>query len=127
LPTEVVQRTLLRTPFSREEEEAILNAGIRSNAATVSLADFERLLEAKAAVFHPGRTGRALLTHWHYLKQYSLFPEQSVQPIPKPDSTQHILNFQVGGEPPVPVPGTVTFIPPPQFDVVEKSSDHLIF
>ena len=44
LPSEVVQRSLLRTPFSREEEDAIINAGIRSNAPTVSLADFDRLL-----------------------------------------------------------------------------------
>ena len=96
LPSEVVQRSLLRTPFSREEEDVIINAGIRSNAPTVSLADFDRLLEGKAGIFHPCRTGRALLTHWQFLKQYSLLPEQTVQPIPRPESTQHILNFQVG-------------------------------
>lgn len=98
LPSEVVKRTLLRSPFSREEEDAIINAGIKSNAQTVSLAEFDQLLLARSAVFHPCRTGRALLTHWQFLKQYSLLPDQTVQPIPRPDSTQHILNFQDGEE-----------------------------
>jgi|LakMenEpi03Aug12_release.lakeMendotaPanAssembly.Ray.scaffolds.fasta_scaffold42905_2 microspherule protein 1 len=96
LPGEAVQRVLARAPFSREEEDVISSCGPRSSAATVSLADFDRLLEAKPAVFHPSRTGRGLLTHWQFLKQYSILAEQTVQPIPRADATQHILNFQAG-------------------------------
>jgi len=93
LPQEVVNRVTKATPFSKEEEDAIGNCGIKSTAATVDLAVFEQLRSSQAAVFHPTRSGRSLLTHWQYMKQYSLLPDQTVQPLPKPENAQHILNF----------------------------------
>ena len=30
------------------------------------------------------------------MKQYSLLPDQTVQPLPRPDTAQHILNFHDG-------------------------------
>jgi len=93
LPQEVVNRVTKATPFSKEEEDAIANCGIKSTAATVDLAEFDKLLSSQAVVFHPTRTGRSLLVHWQYMKQYSLLPDQTVQPLPKPESAQHILNF----------------------------------
>jgi len=98
LPQEVVHRVTKATPFSREEEDAIASCGIKSTAATVDLAHFESLLASCAAVFHPTRTARALLTHWQYMKQYSLLPDQAVQPLPKQENAQHILNFHDGEE-----------------------------
>ena len=98
LPQEVVHRVTKATPFSREEEDAIASCGIKSTAATVDLPHFESLLSSCAAVFHPTRTARALLTHWQYMKQYSLLPDQAVQPLPKQENAQHILNFHDGEE-----------------------------
>ena len=98
LPQEVVHRVTKATPFSKDEEEAIAGCGIKSTAATVDLAIFDSLRSSQPAVFHPTRTGRALLTHWQYMKQYSLLPDQAVQPLPKQESGQHILNFHDGEE-----------------------------
>jgi len=98
LPQEVVYRVTKATPFSREEEDAIANCGIKSTAATVDLAHFESLLSSQAVVFHPVRTGRDLLTHWQYMKQYCLLPDQAVQPLPTSENAQHILNFHDGEE-----------------------------
>lgn len=89
---------MLQTPFSREEEDAIIHCGVKSSAATVSLSEFDKLLLSKPGVFHPYRTGRSLLTHWQYLKFHSLLPEQTVRPMPKPDSSQQILDFVDGEE-----------------------------
>ena len=41
-------------------------------------------------MFHPARTPRCLACYWQSLKQYTLLPDQSVQPMPKDN---HILNF----------------------------------
>ena len=93
LPQEVVLKVTKATPFSREEEDAIAGCGIKSTSATVDLAVFEKVLTSQPGVFHPTRTARALLTHWQYMKQYSLLPDQAVQPLPKQENSQHILNF----------------------------------
>jgi len=98
LPHEIVQKILSETPFSRQEEDAIINCGVKSSAPTVSLAEFDKLLQSKPGVFHHCRTGRALLTHWQYLKFHSLLPEQNVRPIPRPESGQQILDFMDGEE-----------------------------
>lgn len=98
LPDEVVHRVAQAAPFSREEEDAIGGCSIKSTAATVDVGVFEQLLAAQAAVFHPARTARDLLTHWQYMKQYTLLPDQTVQPLPRPESGQHILNFHDGEE-----------------------------
>ena len=44
------------------------------------------------------RSAKCLLTHWQYMRQYNLLPDQTVQPLPKGDSHQHILNFHDGEE-----------------------------
>ena len=41
-------------------------------------------------MFHSARTPRCLQKHWQSLKQYTLLPDQSVQPLPRDN---HILNF----------------------------------
>ena len=93
LPAEVVHRVTKATPFSREEEDAIAGCGIKSTAATVDLAVFECVLSSQPGVFHPTRTARTLLIHWQYMKQYSLLPDQAVQPLPRQENAQHILIF----------------------------------
>jgi len=98
LPQEVVHRVTQGAPYSREEEDAIGGCGIKSTAATVDPAVFEQLLANQAAVFHPSRTARDLVTHWQYMKQYTLLPDQTVQPLPRPETGQHILNFYDGEE-----------------------------
>jgi len=98
LPEEVVAAVTRNTPFSRQEEDTIANCGLKSTAASVDLAVFDKLVVEQAAIFHPSRTGRSLLTHWQYMKQYTLLPDQTVQPLPKPDQAQHILNFHDGEE-----------------------------
>ena len=54
------------------------------------LKDFEELLRKNSAVFHCARTPRCLQRQWQALKQYTLLPDQSVQPLPRDN---HILNF----------------------------------
>lgn len=98
LPMEVVHRVMQAAPFSREEEDAIANCGVKSTAASVDIAVFEQLLADQAAIFHPSRSAKDLVTHWHYMKQYTLLPDQTVQPLPRPESGQHILNFHDGEE-----------------------------
>ena len=98
LPQEVVHKVTQAAPFSREEEDAIGGCGIKSTAATVDPAVFEQLLANQAATFHPSRTPRDLVTHWQYMKQYTLLPDQTVQPLPRPETGQHILNFYDGEE-----------------------------
>jgi microspherule protein 1 len=55
-----------------------------------TLKDFETLLRAHPSVFHPAKTARCLASYWQSLKQYTLLPDQAVQPMPKDN---HILNF----------------------------------
>ena len=55
-----------------------------------SLKDFEETLRKNPTVFHSARTARGLQHHWQSLKQFTLLPDQSVQPLPRDN---HILNF----------------------------------
>ena len=96
LPQEVVHKVSKATPFSREEEDALASCGLKSTSANVDMSHFERLLAAQPAVFHPSRGAKSLLTHWQYMRQYSLLPDQTVQPLPRPETGQHILNFYDG-------------------------------
>ena len=96
LPQEVVHKVGKATPFSREEEDAIASSGLKSTTANVDSSHFERLLAAQPTLFHPSRSARSVLTHWQYMKQYSLLPDQTVQPLPRPETGQHILNFYDG-------------------------------
>ena len=52
--------------------------------------DFEDLLKSNPGVFHFTRTPKQLLQYWHGLKQHTLLPDQTVQPLPRDN---HILNF----------------------------------
>ena len=96
LPPEVVHRVSKSTPFSREEEDAIANCGVKSSTANVDVSHFEKILSSQPTIFHPSRSARSLLIHWQYMKQYSLLPDQTVQPLPRPETAQHILNFHDG-------------------------------
>jgi len=96
LPQEVVHRVNKATPFSREEEDVIAKCGLKSTTPNVESSHFEKILTSNASIFHPSRTARSLLIHWQYMKQYSLLPDQSVQPLPRPETAQHILNFHDG-------------------------------
>ena len=51
---------------------------------------FADLLKRHPHVFHHARTPRCLAHYWQSLKQYTLLPDQSVQPLPRDN---HILNF----------------------------------
>jgi microspherule protein 1 len=97
LPVEVVQKVTSSTIFSPEEEGALAGCGVKSTSMA-TMEDMEQLLSSRSAVFHPSRTAKSLLTHWQYMRQYNLLPDQTVQPLPKGDSHQHILNFHDGEE-----------------------------
>ena len=76
LSQEVVHKVAKATVFSRED--ALASCGLKSTSANVDTIHFERLLASQPTVFHPRRGARALLTHWQYMRQYSLLPDQTV-------------------------------------------------
>jgi len=99
IPQEIVHKVMLGTPFSREEEDAIISCGVKSSAVAVNPNDFDKLLASKPGTFQPYRTTRSLISHWQYLKFHSLLPDQTVRPMPKLDSTtQQVLDFYDGEE-----------------------------
>ena len=63
---------------------------IYSHFQPSTLKEFEELLRKNSSVFHAARTPRCLQQQWQALKQYTLLPDQSVQPLPRDN---HILNF----------------------------------
>ena len=56
-----------------------------------TISNFSELLAQHPAQFHNARTPRSLQHFWQGLKQYTLLPDQSVQPYVSRDN--HILNF----------------------------------
>lgn len=89
LHPEVVLQIQRKTLFSPAENELL--STIKSNTnPPASLKDFEDLLGRHSGVFHSARTPRCLQKQWQSLKQYTLLPDQSVQPLPRDN---HILNF----------------------------------
>lgn len=97
LPVEIVAKKMSEAPFSEEEDSAIGGCGVKSSSlATVE--EMEKLLRSQAVVFHSSRTPKSLLTEWQLLRQYNLLPDQTVQPLPRGETHQHILNFYDGEE-----------------------------
>jgi len=96
LPHEVSNSVMQQTIFSREEEDAISQCGSKGAASKADLAEFGKMLSAEPGIFQPQRSDRALLTQKQHLKFHSLLPEQSIRPIPKPESTQQVLDFVEG-------------------------------
>lgn len=89
LHPEVVLQVQRKTLLSQAEIDLL--SAIKSNSnPPPSLKDFEELLKKNPAIFHSARTPRCLQNHWQSLKQFTLLPDQSVQPLPRDN---HILNF----------------------------------
>lgn len=89
LHPEIVLQVQRKTLLSNAETELL--SKIKSNKnPQPNLKDFEDLLKKNPNIFHCARTPRCLLQHWQSLKQYTLLPDQSVQPLPRDN---HILNF----------------------------------
>ena len=82
-----IQRRALLSPQERE----LLGTIKSSKNPPPTLSDFDKLLSEHPAQFHHARTSRCLQHHWQGLKQYTLLPDQSVQPYVSRDN--HILNF----------------------------------
>ena len=87
LQAESVLAIQRKTLYSTKEQEALKSI---KASQTPTLKDFESLLASQPQVFHPARTPRCLMIHWQGMKQYTLLPDQAVQPLPKDN---HILNF----------------------------------
>jgi len=81
---EVVQKKVL---FSPAEEELL---GTIKSSESPTLMDFEELLSKNPHIFYEARTPKILSAHWQLLKQYSLLPDQTVQPLPRGDQ---IMSF----------------------------------
>ena len=108
LHPEVVLQVQRKTLFSQSETELL--SSIKSTLVCTSnvfcaftcfhlyrlqtpppaLKDFEEILRKNPGKFHSARTARVLQHHWQSLKQFTLLPDQSVQPLPRDN---HILNF----------------------------------
>jgi len=97
LPPEIVARKMSEAPFSEQEDAAIGGCGVKSGSMA-TIEDMEKLLRSQAVVFHSSRTATSLRTEWQLLKQYTLLPDQTVQPLPRGETHQHILNFKDGEE-----------------------------
>ncbi|EDW85835.1 uncharacterized protein Dwil_GK22928 [Drosophila willistoni] len=78
LHPESVQSVQRKALFSDQEEELL---GTIKSTETPSVEQFQELLNLNASVFYPARTGKSLQKHWLLLKQYSLLPDQSVNPL----------------------------------------------
>ena len=90
LHPEVVLSIQRRALLSSQERE-LLGTIKSSTNPPPSLSDFAKLLSDHPAQFHHARTPRCLQHHWQGLKQYTLLPDQTVQPYVSRDN--HILNF----------------------------------
>lgn len=89
LHPEIVLQVQRKTLLSNAETDLL--STIKSNTHPApTLKDFEEMLKKNPNVFHCARTSRCLQQHWQSLKQYTLLPDQSVQPLPRDN---HILNF----------------------------------
>lgn len=91
LHPEVVLQVQRKTLLSQAETDLL--STIKSSTQKKpeeALKDFEELLKKNSTIFHSARTPRCLQQHWQSLKQYTLLPDQSVQPLPRDN---HILNF----------------------------------
>ena len=90
LHLEVVLSIQRRALLSAQERDLL--GTIKSNTSPPpTLEDFANLLAKHPTQFHHARTPRCLQHHWQGLKQYTLLPDQSVQPYVSRDN--HILNF----------------------------------
>ncbi|XP_059092985.1 microspherule protein 1-like [Tigriopus californicus] len=89
LQPEMVLAVQRKALFSQPETELL--KGIEANKTPQpTLKDFEALLAQNPHVFFHTRTPRCLAHYWQSLKQFTLLPDQQVQPLPKDN---HILNF----------------------------------
>ena len=87
LHPEVVLSVQRKTLLSPKEKELLSTLKSTSNP---QISDFEDLLAKNSGHFHFARTPRCLQHHWQSLKQYTLLPDQSVQPLLRDNP---ILNF----------------------------------
>ncbi|XP_022221831.1 microspherule protein 1 [Drosophila obscura] len=78
LHPEMVESIQRKAPYSIQEEEML---GTISSTETPKLDHFQKLLDKNAGVFYCARTAKSLQNHWLLLKQYSLLPDQVVQPL----------------------------------------------
>eukprot|EP00095_Tigriopus_kingsejongensis_P002116 snap_masked-scaffold447_size167621-processed-gene-0.1 protein:Tk02116 transcript:snap_masked-scaffold447_size167621-processed-gene-0.1-mRNA-1 annotation:"microspherule protein 1-like" len=89
LHPEVVLSVQRKTLFSQPETALLKQIEANKNPQP-TLKDFEGLLAKNTQIFHHTRTPRCLAHYWQSLKQFTLLPDQQVQPLPKDN---HILNF----------------------------------
>ncbi|SPP84954.1 microspherule protein 1 [Drosophila guanche] len=78
LHPEMVESIQRKAPYSIQEEEML---GTISSTETPKLEHFQKLLDKNAGIFYCARTAKSLQNHWQLLKQYSLLPDQVVQPL----------------------------------------------
>jgi len=90
LHPEIILQVQRKTLFSQAEIDLLSTIRSTTPPPQPSLKDFEELLKKHSGVFHAARTPRCLQQQWQALKQYTLLPDQSVQPLPRDN---HILNF----------------------------------
>jgi len=87
LHPELVESVQSRALYSVQEEELL---GTIKSSENPTIETFQDLLDKNASTFYPARTAKALFTHWQLMKQYSLLPDQVVQPTTRDDQ---LLSF----------------------------------
>ncbi|KAG4071182.1 hypothetical protein HA402_001172 [Bradysia odoriphaga] len=87
LHPELVESVQSKALYSVQEEELL---GTIKSSENPTIETFQDLLDKNASAFYLARTAKALFTHWQLMKQYSLLPDQIVQPNTRPDQ---LLSF----------------------------------
>ncbi|KAJ6643566.1 Microspherule protein 1 [Pseudolycoriella hygida] len=87
LHPELVESVQSKALYSVQEEELL---GTIKSADNPNIETFQELLDKNASAFYPARTAKTLFTHWQLMKQYSLLPDQVVQPNSRADQ---LLSF----------------------------------
>lgn len=87
LHPDIVAQVQAKSLFNKDEEKLLSTINSTSQPTVET---FQELLDQHPDVFLVSRTAKALFTHWSYMKQYHLLPDQTVQPLPR---GEHVLNF----------------------------------
>ncbi|XP_059618576.1 microspherule protein 1 [Phlebotomus argentipes] len=84
LHPELVENVQSKALYTTQEEDLL---GTVKSTSAPTLETFQELLDKNPAVFYPARTAKSLQTHWNLLKQYTLLPDQVMQPLSRDSMT----------------------------------------
>lgn len=87
LHPELIEMVQAKALYSNQEEEML---GTIKSTENPTLDMFQELLDKYPHIFFISRTPKRLFNYWQLLKSFNLLPDQTVQPLNKPDQ---ILSF----------------------------------